>query len=168
MAAQPVDDIDRRLLGLLQSNARDSTTTLAKKLGVARTTVHERIARMERNGTIRGYSVVLNRDPFEQYIQCQVMLTVIKQKQNLIVEQLKRLPEVKLCHIINGECDLLCFVEIPHLEDLDALLIEISGISGVNAARAMVVMATKFDRRTSEVVGQAALHAAAFSRGEAG
>ncbi|TAJ29338.1 Lrp/AsnC family transcriptional regulator [Bosea sp. (in: a-proteobacteria)] len=168
MTGELSDKIDRRLLALLQSNARDSTTTLAKKLGVARTTVHERITRMERNGLIRGYSAVLSRDPFETYVASLLMLIIVKQKQTSIVEQLKRFPEIKLCQAVNGECDILCEVEVPHLEDLEALLIEISEIGGITNARTMIVTALKFDRRMNAAGSQAAVHAAAFSRGEAG
>src|SRR4051794_5478855 len=70
------DATDRRLLALLQANARESTATLARKLGIARTTVQERIARLQRNGTIAGYSVVLRRDPFENYAEIALLISV--------------------------------------------------------------------------------------------
>lgn len=165
---ESLDKIDRQLVALLQTNSRDTTTTLARKLGVARTTVHERIARMERNGLIRGYSVVLNRDPFGQYVTALVFLTVLKQRQSNIVEQLKRLPEVKLCQTVNGACDLVCQIEVPQLEDLEALIVEISSINGVNGARSMIVTAIKFDRRLNALASPTSIQAAGVSRGEAG
>ena len=168
MAKEFIDKLDRQLIALLQSNARDSTTNLSKKLGIARTTVHERIARLERNGTIKGYSAVLSRDPFEQYNQCMIMLDISKQKQNRILEYLQRYPELKLLQSMNGECDLLCWFEVPHLEDIDALLEEVTAIDGVGAARSMVVLATKIDRRSHTEMRPAARDARAISRGEAG
>lgn len=68
-----LDDTDRQLLSLLQANARESTATLARRLGLARTTVVSRIARLEREGVVAGYGVrlaiegrfaVLNALPF--------------------------------------------------------------------------------------------------------
>ena len=50
-----LDQTDRHLLSLLQANARDSAANLARKLGIARTTVVARIARLERLGVIAGY-----------------------------------------------------------------------------------------------------------------
>ncbi|HEY3048694.1 MAG TPA: AsnC family transcriptional regulator, partial [Polaromonas sp.] len=47
-----LDDIDRRLLSLLQANAREPATTLARKLKLARTTVVARLARLERDGVV--------------------------------------------------------------------------------------------------------------------
>ncbi|MDP1125047.1 AsnC family transcriptional regulator, partial [Klebsiella pneumoniae] len=58
----PPDDLDRRLILLLQANARDSTATLARKLGVARTTVVARLARLEASGRIVGYTARLGGD----------------------------------------------------------------------------------------------------------
>ena len=168
MAKEFIDNFDRQLIALLQSNARESTTNLSKKLGIARTTVHERIARLERNGVIKGYCAVLNRDPFEQYNQCMIMLDIAKQRQNSILERLRRLPELKLLQSVNGECDLLCWLEVPQLEDFDALLGEITAIEGIKAARSMVVLATKIDRRSYSVMSQTAGDARSISRGEAG
>ena len=54
-----LDEIDRQLLSLLQTNAREGTALLARKLGLARTTVVARIARLERSGVVAGYGVRL-------------------------------------------------------------------------------------------------------------
>ncbi|MBU0890423.1 MAG: Lrp/AsnC family transcriptional regulator, partial [Gammaproteobacteria bacterium] len=56
---QALDDTDRELLSLLQANAREGTAMLARKLGLARTTVVARIARLERSGVVAGYGVRL-------------------------------------------------------------------------------------------------------------
>jgi DNA-binding Lrp family transcriptional regulator len=168
MAKEFIDNFDRQLIALLQSNARESTTNLSKKLGIARTTVHERIARLERNGVIKGYCAVLNRDPFERYHRCIIMLDIAKQRQNSILERLRRLLELKLLQSVNGECDLLCWVEVPQLEDIDALLEEITAIEGIKAARLMVELATKIDRRSYSEMSQTAGEARSISRGEAG
>ena len=48
---------DRQLIDLLRANARESVSALARKLGVARTTVQERLRRLEESGTIAGYTV---------------------------------------------------------------------------------------------------------------
>ena len=64
-----IDTIDRRLLALLQANARESAATLGRKLGIARTTVQERILRLQRAGVIAGYSVVLRQDLTENQLK---------------------------------------------------------------------------------------------------
>lgn len=144
------DNIDRQLIALLQTDARQSTMTLAKRLGLARSTVHERIRRLERDGTIRGYSVRLNRDPFEEYAQAIALLSLAQRQQRSVVDRLSRLPEVKLCYTISGDCDLFLMLETPRLEDLDALIDEITGSPGVERCRSFIVLAKKLDRRALE------------------
>ncbi|RUY27354.1 Lrp/AsnC family transcriptional regulator [Mesorhizobium sp. M7A.F.Ca.US.001.04.1.1] len=166
--AHDADAVDRRIIALLQANARESTSNIAKALGVARTTVHERIGRLERTGFIRGYTVLLDRNPFDTYSRCQLMLNVSKQKLGIIVRQLEGYPEIRTIHVVNGECDLLCFAEIPQLEDLEALIEDLSAIQGVENIRSMIILSTKFEYRAVPNAGRAAMHAAAISRGEAG
>ena len=165
---QDLDSIDRSIISLLQANAREPVSNLAKRLGIARTTVHERITRLEKNGSIAGYTVVLNRNPFETYSRCEIMLDIAKGKQSAIIRQLTSYPEVKALHVVNGECDLLCFVEIPQLEDLEALTQEISAMPGVENARTIIILSTKLDHRANSDPGRASSQAAAISRGEVG
>ena len=56
------DELDRKLLTLLQSDARASTADLARQLGVARTTIVARLARLEHDRVIVGYTVRLGAD----------------------------------------------------------------------------------------------------------
>ena len=67
-----LDDIDRNLVALLQVNARESVANLARQLGVARTTVIARIARLESSNVIAGYSVRLGQDVLDSSIQAYV------------------------------------------------------------------------------------------------
>ena len=64
----PMDDLDHRLISLLRANARTSIAALAKQLGVARGTVQNRMAKLEADGTIVGYTVRLKPDVAEQHI----------------------------------------------------------------------------------------------------
>jgi DNA-binding Lrp family transcriptional regulator len=107
------DDTDRRLLALLVSNARQSTVALAKKLGLARTTVHERIARLEKTGVIQGYTAVLGAsETADNFARCLVLLAILQKRQRAIVERIMAFPEVKLCLTINGEFDLMLSIEV--------------------------------------------------------
>lgn len=141
-----LDIIDRRLIAYLDGNARASTSDIARALGVARTTVHERMARLERNGTISGYTVTLTKNPFEAYAKCFLLFNIDRALANDIVNSLKRFPEIKTCHVVTGEADLVCTCEAPQLEDIDALVTELSGERGVRSIRSSVIMATRIDR----------------------
>ncbi|MBV8752642.1 MAG: Lrp/AsnC family transcriptional regulator [Hyphomicrobiales bacterium] len=142
-----VDEIDRRLVALLLENARQPTATLAKQLGIARTTVQDRLERLERRRIIAGYSVVLAEEPSCAAAQSVVLISIVQRDQRAVIERLKKYPEVKLCSVIDGDFDLLLAIESPQNEDIDAVVEEIVRIPGVERSKTIMVLSTKFDRR---------------------
>jgi DNA-binding Lrp family transcriptional regulator len=166
--ARDIDQIDRRLLALLQANAREPVATLARKLGVARTTVQERIARLQKNGTIRGYSITLGRDPFDQYSDAVALIKTSHKKQKSVVAFLRDFPEIKSCHSLSDDHDLMVRIRVIHLEDLLPVLQEIEILPGVEIVKSIVVLATYFDHSDAEYSSSNSRHIAAFAKGEAG
>ncbi|NOD35509.1 MULTISPECIES: Lrp/AsnC family transcriptional regulator [unclassified Ruegeria] len=141
-----MDQLDRRIIAALQANARASTTQIAATLGVARTTVHERINRMEQRGIITGYSVRLGATEDTPKVQVIVMLEVQQKETTRIIKRLEAYPEVKLCLSINGEFDLMLSAEAPRLEDLDILVDDLAKIPGVLRTNTSVVFGRRIDR----------------------
>ncbi len=146
------DELDRKLVALLQVNARESTSRLAKTLGVARSTVHERITRLEQTGVITGYSAVLSRNPSEGNVQAMVMLRVEQKRGKQVVARLNSFPSVKVCLAVSGNYDYFLSVEQATLEELEILLDDIGEIPGVERSTSWVVLSRKFDRRYKEVL----------------
>ncbi|WP_171230281.1 Lrp/AsnC family transcriptional regulator [Ruegeria sp. HKCCA4008] len=141
-----MDQLDRRIIAALQANARASTTQIATTLGVARTTVHERINRMEQRGLIEGYTVRLGSTEDTPKVQVIVMLEVQQKETSRIIKRLEAYPEVKLCLSINGEFDLMLSAEAPRLEDLDILVDDLAKIPGVLRTNTSVVFGRRIDR----------------------
>lgn len=146
------DTLDRRIIRELQRNARESTSNIAQRLQVARSTVHERISRMEKDGTISGYSVILSRTPGEETVQILMFLEIRQQDTRKILQKLSDYPEIQACFSINGEYDLFLSAEAPRIEDLDVLVDEIGEIAGVLRTNTSVVFGRKFDRRQQDTV----------------
>ena len=144
------DELDRRIVRELQRNARESTTNIAARLNVARSTVHERIARMENDGVISGYSVVLSKNPSEESIQVIVLMEVKQQETRKILRRLGQYAEIRLCLSINGEFDLFLSIEAPRIEDLDVVVDEVAEIPGVMRTKTFVVFGRRFDRGYNE------------------
>jgi len=142
-----LDATDRNLLALLQDDARLSTSELARRVGTARTTVSERIARLEREGRILGYTAVVAEDTEVLETRAILNLRCDRAYCSNIVAALQGYPEIEECLSITGSYDLLCMVRTPHQEDLDALVEDIAVLSGVTAVDATIAMASKFNRR---------------------
>src|ERR1043166_5917219 len=95
-------DTDSKLIALLKANAREPTASLARKLGLARSTVQERIARLAHGGTIKGYTV-RGSDEAEAKKRCAiVMITADPKQADRVAIELKRMPEVRALSAVSG------------------------------------------------------------------
>jgi DNA-binding Lrp family transcriptional regulator len=144
--AAPKDSLDRELIALLQVNARESVANLGRKLGVARTTVLARIARLEASGAIIGYTVRLGGEAGEQGVQAYVGISINPKLQRDVIKRLTRLPELRQLASVSGEFDYMALLRAPTTVRLDALLDEIGEIDGVLRTTTSVVLAIRVDR----------------------
>ncbi|MTI16993.1 Lrp/AsnC family transcriptional regulator [Rhodobacteraceae bacterium RKSG542] len=141
------DELDRKLIAILQANAREPVSSISRRLGVPRSTVQERISRLERNGVIAGYTVILGDDHATRPVQALVMLSVSQQISKELTQRLESYPEIRSCMTISGEFDLCLVVEPSRLEELDDLLDEIATIPGIQRTRSSIVLSQRFVRQ---------------------
>ena len=137
---------DRQLLALLQVNARESTANLARKLGLARTTVVARLARLEAEGMISGYTVKLGGKAGHASVQAFVGITVSPKAGRDVVKKLSALPELNQLASVSGEFDYMALLRADSTLRLDALLDEIGAFDGVTRTTTSVVLAIRVDR----------------------
>ena len=142
----PLDTLDRRLLALLQANARTSAADLARQLGVARTTVLARLARLERQSVVVGYTVRLGQDETDRGVEAYVGITTAPKAAALVTQRLAALPELRQLCSVSGSFDYLALLRAESTTRLDALLDEIGGIEGVTKTHTSVVLARRIDR----------------------
>ncbi len=146
MATDALDPLDRRLLARLQANARSSTAELARQLGVARTTVLARLARLERNGVVVGYTVRLGRAEAGRGVEAYVGITTEPKSGRDVSLRLSALPELRQLCSVSGEFDYLALLHAETPARLDALLDEIGAIDGVQRTTTSIVLARRIDR----------------------
>jgi DNA-binding Lrp family transcriptional regulator len=144
-----LDDTDRHLLSLLQANAREPAATLARRLGVARTTVVARIARLEREGVIAGYGLRLGQRLEQAAVRAYCGLSVAPKAGAAVVRALERLPEVEELSAVSGQHDYMLALRCETNEQLDALLDRIGLIEGIQHTHTSVVLSRKIDRRSA-------------------
>ncbi len=144
--AKTPDDQDRKLLALLREDARLSTAALARELGVARTTVVERLKRLKRDGIVAGYTVRLHPSVQGRMLRVHVLLSVNAKKGEAVVQALRAMPQVRAVHAISGAFDDLVFVEGESTEEIDRVLDAIGAIPGVEKTQSSLMLSVKFDR----------------------
>jgi DNA-binding Lrp family transcriptional regulator len=142
-----LDALDRRLLVLLQGNSRLPAATLAKRLGVPRTTVASRINRLEKSGVIRGYGVRLGAGAQDSSVKSMCALQVAPKAGPTVVRRLTEIPEIEQLLAVSGTWDYMATIVVDQIGQLDRVLDMIGAIDGVRQTTSLLLLATKFDRR---------------------
>jgi len=144
-----LDELDRNLVALLQANARESVANLARQLGVARTTVIARIARLEKTNVIAGYSVRLGQDVLDASMHAYVGIIIAPKNGPDVLKKLNRMPEVQLLCAVSGEFDYVAWLRADSPERLNDLLDQIGGLAGVERTTTSIILSRKIDRGMS-------------------
>lgn len=137
---------DQRLLLHLRQNARCSVSDLARALDLSRSTVQNRIAKLEASGVIRGYSVELGGEYTATQVEAHVSIKVFQKLTARTNAALEQISQVSQLYSVSGEYDLIAIVQAQSLEELSAVLDEIGNLEGVERTNSAVVLETRFRR----------------------
>lgn len=140
-----MDDTDTALLTLLSRNARLSTSELARRLGIARSTVQARIDRLETSGTIAGYTI-RRPDAAAGRIRATVLLQLEPRATPAVLDRLRTLHEVTAVHTASGRFDMIVILCAASTRDLDAALDRIGDTRGVRSSESLIHLSTRIDR----------------------
>ena len=135
-----VDDLDLALLRALAADARRSQRALARQIEMSPPAVADRLARLERNGVIRGYRVDI--DWAALGLPVVVYLAVTSDVGMDLSEIIRELPEAEAMSVVTGSLGLLVRLRVrdhTHLRQL--LLIKVSQISGVQRTETFLSLA---------------------------
>jgi Lrp/AsnC family transcriptional regulator, leucine-responsive regulatory protein len=141
-----LDELDGRILALLEANGRESATKLAAKVGLSRSAVQERVARLEREGVIQGYTIRRGGEARPAGVDAYLTLKLSGPVCPRIAPQLRDLPEVLRIESLAGELDMLIRVRAADLGALSALRERIAHIPEVRSVTTAPVLALHLDR----------------------
>ena len=141
-----MDETDKKLLDVLRDNARISLSSLSRVLGLSRSTVQDRISKLETRGIIAGYTVRLRPDIAAREIRAQVMLKIVPKALDEVVSFCRRQRAVTALHTISGEFDLAAMLRAETTAELDEAIDAIALLKGVERTQTSVILSTKFER----------------------
>ena len=136
-----LDAIDRKLLALLQVDARASFTALARDAGLSRTAIQERMARLEREGVILGYSVRLADRPKAPAIRAMLSLRIRTRPCATVLDRFRSWPEIVACYSLAGPVDAMLLVETEDAAALSGLVDRLSAVPGVGEIETAPILA---------------------------
>jgi len=115
-------------------------------MGVSRTTVQNRIERLERDGVIAGYTVRTGEGYERSLIRAQVMITVAPKKTDGVVVALRDMDEVRKLHSVGGSFDMIADVAVHNVGALDQVIDGIGSLDGVERTMSSIILSTRIDR----------------------
>ena len=141
-----MDPTDRKIIAELAADSRLPTSILARRLGIARSTLQSRIVRLEKSGIIKGYSLRLGEDAREGRIVATVLVQIEPKMNASVLSRLRAITDVEVAHTTSGRFDLILQVASASTAELDVLLDRIGMIDGVKSSESLIHLTTKFDR----------------------
>lgn len=139
-----LDRVDKSLLRALQLDGRLSNVQLAKKISLSPPATHSRLRRLEKDGYIRQYAAVVDREKAGYDLLCFIHISLQMHKVEQVEkfrEATRRMPEVLECHHITGEHDYLLKVVLKNRKDLERFVVDkITPIPGVARIHTSLVL----------------------------
>ncbi|MGB3618618.1 MAG: Lrp/AsnC family transcriptional regulator [Catalinimonas sp.] len=145
------DQIDRKILQILQKNAKITNAQLSKEIGLSPAPTLERVKKLENSGVIMSYHAKLNLHEIGLGVTTFVQVTLVGHKKQFIegfVSQINAIPEVIECHHITGQGDFLLKIvasDIPRYQQL--MLEHISEIDEIDSMVSIIILQTFKDSR---------------------
>lgn len=144
-----MDEIDRKLLNLLQVDAKVPYTKLAKKLGISSSGVHKRVKKLVDTGAINRFVAVVDPQVTGKKLKAFIGISTLPGTCREVIAQLSRRHEVLEIHEVAGEHDLFVKVVAEDTLELNDVLHEMDKIPGVSTTRTLIVLKT--EKETSAV-----------------
>ena len=143
-----MDDKDKKILDVLKENSKLSTQQISKKISIPITTVHNRMKKLEGEGIIKKYSVVLDYKKIGKPISAFVLINVdykllkqIKKTQDELTKKLKLHSLVEEASRITGGTDLIIKIRVKDVDELDDFVtIYLRNLDGIDKTQTMVIL----------------------------
>lgn len=117
-----IDEIDLKILKLLQNDARVSVKAIADNLYLSAPTVKSRINEMTEKGIIKGYYTEIDNSIFENIIKCYIEIEVSPSLKSELYQVLNESPQVVECDRVTGEYSLIAKVIFKNTIEMDKFI----------------------------------------------
>jgi DNA-binding Lrp family transcriptional regulator len=142
-----MDDIDQRIVALLQENARRSFQDIGRHVALSPPAVKRRVDRLEQEGVITGYSAAIEPERFGWHTHAFVGLFCEgRMSGGEILDAVKGHPEVVGAYTVAGEASAILHVRAEDTKHLEEALERIRDVKGVLRTQTQVVLSTLLER----------------------
>ena len=137
-----MDELDRKLLALLRADSRMPAAALAARLKVSRGTVQNRIARLQAQGVIQGFTLRTRPELEGQRVRAVMSIAVEGERSAAVVRKLKGVPAVDRIWTTNGRWDLIAELDVANLAEFSRALDAVRTIEGIASTETSLLLAS--------------------------
>ncbi len=139
-----LDNIDLKILRLLQENSKITNLELSKRIGLSPAPTLERVKKLEQSSVIQSYHAKVNAEKLGLNISTFVLVSLAWQKENALdnfVSKVQMIDEITECYIITGDGDAILRVICKDIQDYEQLLFKkLSQIAEVEKLRTLMTL----------------------------
>ena len=144
-----LDEIDKEIIKVLEDDARTSLRKISELVKVSLGTVSNRVKKMEKNGVIKGYSVILDPDQIGWELNVVIGLRIQKGRLIEIQEKIAKDSRVHGVYDVTGDFDSMVIARAKNRKDLDDLSKNVLSIDGVERSITHLVLNTVKEKTAS-------------------
>ena len=144
-----LDEIDKKIIKVLEDDARTSLRKISELVKVSLGTVSNRVKKMEKNGVIKGYSVILDPDQIGWELNVVIGLRIQKGRLIEIQEKIAKDSRVHGVYDVTGDFDSMVIARAKNRKDLDDLSKNVLSIYGVERSITHLVLNTVKEKTAS-------------------
>jgi Lrp/AsnC family leucine-responsive transcriptional regulator len=147
MGGDNMDEVDLRILELLETNGRMTHEEIGRRLNLSRPAIHQRVSRLEQAGVIRGYHADINWSKAGQGIKALVMINVKTSDFNKMMEQAATVQVpglcIERCLRITGKWCVMLQIRAQVTDQITALHDQLLRIEGVTETFTILILQSR-------------------------
>lgn len=150
-----LDNIDRKILAILQSTAKITNAQLSKEIGLSPAPTLERVKKLENSGILKSYHATLDTEKIGLGVSTFVLVSLKghnKENIDVFLKEINQIDEVIECHHVTGSGDFILKIIAQDISSYQKLMLEkVSNISVLDNMESMVILSTFKDSKVIPV-----------------
>lgn len=138
-----MDSIDKKILRLLQANARVTASEIAGEVNLSIPAVSERLKKLETSGIIKQYTTIINPEMLNKTLMAIIFITLERPKYSeIFADFVKGKNDILECHYLAGDYDYALKIMTENTATLQELLNHIKSVQGVQKTRTIIILSS--------------------------
>jgi len=140
MKYMKIEELDRKILSVLNRDARMSFRRIAKELRISPTTLYNKVKKLERSGVLKGYIPLINKESLGYDLMAIISLRVRQEKDIEVQKAIAKFPQVGAVYEVTGDWDLILVCYFKGRDDLTNFLKKELPLSNIERAITHLVL----------------------------